>query len=209
MLQTCVVLCHHHSMLMHMPGAWHKPKNITCCCAQDILPVLGNVANRALQQGGCRCMHKCAHLYFTSHRSAMLHQLQSSHDIHVADAGSITLVMYLSLYFLDVEQGLSSRMQWVLGFILLTLIAATCLWFLFNIFRRKEVLVALLKSTTLTASRGLAQIKTLVKSDRLRSMVTRSTDRSTSNATLTSNATMSSNPTLSPNATMASNAGKA
>jgi len=102
-------------------------------------------------------------------------------------------VVYLSLYFLDVEQGLSSRMQWVLGFILLTLIAGTCLWFLFNIFRRKEVLVALLKSTTVTATRGLAQIKTLVKSDRLRSMVTRSTDRSVSNATLTSHATMTSN----------------
>ena len=110
-----------------------------------------------------------------------------------ATAGSITLVMYLSLYFLDVEQGLSSRMQWVLGFILLALIAGTCLWFLFNIFRRKAVLVALLKSTTVTATRGLAQIKTLVKSDRLRSMVTRSTDRSVSNATLTSNATMTSN----------------
>ena len=105
-------------------------------------------------------------------------------------AGSISLVMYLSLYFLDVEQGLSSGTQWVLGFILLALIGGTCLWFLFNIFRRKEVLLALLKSTTVTATRGLAQIKTLVKSDRLRSMVTRSTDRSASNATLTSNATM-------------------
>ncbi len=55
------------------------------------------------------------------------------------------------------------------------------------------MLVALLKSTTVTATRGLNQIKTLVKSDRLRSMVTRSTDRSASNATLTSNATMTSN----------------
>ena len=108
-------------------------------------------------------------------------------------AGSITLVMYLSLYFLDVDQGLSSKTQWVLGFILLALIAGTCLWFLFNIFRRKEVLVALLKSTTVTATRGLAQIRTMVKSDRLRSMITRSTDRSTSNVTLTSNATMTTN----------------
>ncbi|KAL0048014.1 hypothetical protein WJX82_005700 [Trebouxia sp. C0006] len=114
-------------------------------------------------------------------------------NMEFVSIGSITLVMYLSLYFLDVEQGLSSRMQWVLGFILLTLIAGTCLWFLFNVFRRKEVLVALLKSTTVTATRGLNHIKTLVKSDRLRSMVTRSTDRSASNATLTSNATMTSN----------------
>ena len=105
-------------------------------------------------------------------------------------AGSITLVMYISLYFLDVEQGLSSRTQWVLGFILLALISGTCLWFLFNIFRRKEVLMALLKSTTVRATRGLAQIRTLVKSDRLRSMITRSTDRSTSSATYRSNPTM-------------------
>ena len=120
-------------------------------------------------------------------------------------AGSITLVMYLSLYFLDVEQGLSARTQWVLGFILLALIAGTCLWFLLNIFRRKEVLVALLKSTTITATRKFVQIKTLMKSDRLRSIVTRSTDRSKSNATLTSELTMSSQATLSPAPTMQGN----
>ena len=101
--------------------------------------------------------------------------------------------MYISLYFLDVDQGLSTRTQWVLGFILLALIAGTCVWFLFNIFRRKEVLVALLKSTTVTATRSIAQIKTLVKSDKLRSMITRSTERSTSNATLTSIPTMTTN----------------
>lgn len=111
----------------------------------------------------------------------------------VRDAGSITLVMYISLYFLDVDQGLSTRTQWVLGFILLALIAGTCVWFLFNIFRRKEVLVALLKSTTVTATRSIAQIRTLVKSDKLRSMITRSTERSTSNATLTSSPTMTTN----------------
>ena len=99
--------------------------------------------------------------------------------------------MYISLYFLDVDQGLSTRTQWVLGFILLALIAGTCIWFLFNIFRRKEVLVALLKSTTVTATRSLAQIRTLVKSNRLRSMMTRSTDR-TSDATLTANPTRES-----------------
>lgn len=100
--------------------------------------------------------------------------------------------MYISLYFLDVDQGLSTRTQWVLGFILLALISGTCLWFLFNIFRRKEVLVALLKSTTVKATRGFAQIRTLVKSDRLRSMMTRSTDRSTSSATFRSNPTIAS-----------------
>ena len=115
-----------------------------------------------------------------------------SHHSSLHPAGSITLVMYISLYFLEVEQGLSMRTQWVLGFILLALICGTCLWFLFNIFRRKEVLVALFKSTTVKAGRGLAQIRTLVKSDRLRSMITRSTDRSTSNATLRSNPTMES-----------------
>lgn len=107
-------------------------------------------------------------------------------------AGSITLVMYISLYFLETEQGLSTRTQWVLGFVLLALICGTCFWFLFNIFRRKEVLVALFKSTTVKAGRGFAQIRTLVKSDRLRSMITRSTDRSTSSATLRSNPTMES-----------------
>lgn len=121
-------------------------------------------------------------------------------------AGSITLVMYLSLYFLEVEQGLSAKTQWVLGFVLLALIAGTCLWFLFNIFRRKEVLVALLKSTTITATRRFVQIKTLMKSDRLRSIVTRSTDRTKSNATLTSELTMSSQATLSPAATMTGHA---
>lgn len=97
-------------------------------------------------------------------------------------AGSIALVMYVSLYFLDVDQGVTSRNQWVLGFVLLVIIGSTVLWFLYCVFRRRQVLIALLKSTSVKATRGIQQIKTLVKSDRLRSMVTRSTQRTTSSA---------------------------
>ena len=50
-----------------------------------------------------------------------------SHYSRLHPAGSITLVMYVSLYFLEVEQGLSMRTQWMLGFILLALICGTCL----------------------------------------------------------------------------------
>lgn len=151
-------------------------------CNHDSTQKFASASNLVLKRvtHNCRSIESECHLLLNSACASSV-------------AGSITLVMYLSLYFLDVDQGLSSRTQWVLGFILLALIAGTCLWFLFNIFRRKEVLVALLKSTTVTASRGLAQIRTMVKSDRLRSMITRSTDRSTSNVTLTSNATMTTN----------------
>lgn len=90
--------------------------------------------------------------------------------------------MYVSLYFLDNEQGLTTRNQWVLGFVLLVIIAGTVLWFLYCFFRRRHVLIALLKSTSVRATRGIQQIKTLVKSERLRSMVTRSTQRTTSTA---------------------------
>ena len=100
----------------------------------------------------------------------------------MAVAGSIALVMYVSLYFLDVDQGLTSRAQWVLGFVLLVIIVGTVMWFLFCVFRRKEVLIALLKSTSVRATRGIQQIKTLVKTERLRSMVTRSTQRTVSSA---------------------------
>lgn len=90
--------------------------------------------------------------------------------------------MYVSLYFLDVDQGLSTQKQKALGYVLLIIIGGTVVWFLYCVFRRRQVLIALLKSTSVRATRGIQQIKTLVKSERLRSMVTRSTQRTTSSA---------------------------
>eukprot|EP00891_Asterochloris_glomerata_P003833 jgi/Astpho2/3833/Aster-x1177 len=85
--------------------------------------------------------------------------------MELISVGSITLSMYISLYFLSYSQPLSLQTQQGLGWVLVGILASTLGWYLKNIFGRKKTILALLRSTR-SARKNLARLRTLMRSGR-------------------------------------------